>query len=99
MTKGWWGQLTPSFIKSSPQQEEKVMAPHSSILAWEIPWTEETGRLWSSGFQRVGHVKRIHAQILKDVSQTTQRPGGPPWLKALENIGKLQHFKNQTMHF
>ena len=78
---------------------EKQMATHSSILAWEIPWTEETGRLWSSGFQRVGHVKRIHAQILKDVSQTTQRPGGPPWLKALENIGKLQHFKNQTMHF
>ena len=78
------------------------MATHSSILAWEIPWTEETGRLWSSGFQRVGHVKRIHAQILKDVSQTTQRPGVPPWLKALENIcivSKLQHFKNQTMHF
>ena len=31
------------------------MATHSSILAWEIPWTEETGRLQSMGSQRVGH--------------------------------------------
>ena len=26
---------------------EKGMTTHSSILAWEIPWTEEPGRLWS----------------------------------------------------
>ena len=31
------------------------MAAHSSILAWEIPWTEEPGRLQSMGSQRVGH--------------------------------------------
>ena len=31
------------------------MAPHSSILAWRIPWTEEPGRLQSTGSQRVGH--------------------------------------------
>ena len=34
---------------------EKEMATHSSILAWEIPWTEETGGLQSMGSQRVGH--------------------------------------------
>ena len=34
---------------------EKKMATHSSILAWEIPWTEETGRLQSMRSQRVGH--------------------------------------------
>ena len=34
---------------------EKGMAPHSSILAWRIPWTEEPGRLQSMGSQRVGH--------------------------------------------
>ena len=34
---------------------EKEMAPHSSILAWRIPWTEEPGRLQSMGSQRVGH--------------------------------------------
>ena len=34
---------------------EKAMAPHSSTLAWKIPWTEETGRLQSMGSLRVGH--------------------------------------------
>ena len=34
---------------------EEGMAAHSSILAWRIPWTEEPGRLQSTGFPRVGH--------------------------------------------
>ena len=34
---------------------EEEMATHSSILAWEIPWIEEPGRLRSMGSQRVGH--------------------------------------------
>ena len=34
---------------------EKEMVAHSSILAWQIPWTEEPGRLPSIGSQRVGH--------------------------------------------
>ena len=34
---------------------EKGMAIHSSILAWESPWTEELGGLWSMGLQRVRH--------------------------------------------
>ena len=33
----------------------EVMAPHSSALAWEIPWTEEPGGLQSMGSQRVVH--------------------------------------------
>ena len=33
---------------------EKAMAPHSSTLAWKIPWTEEPGRLQSMGLLRVG---------------------------------------------
>ena len=33
---------------------EEEMATHSSILAWEIPWTEEPGGLQSMGSQRVG---------------------------------------------
>ena len=32
---------------------EEDMATHSSILAWRNPWTEEPGRLWSIGLQRV----------------------------------------------
>ena len=34
---------------------EKAMAPHSSTLAWKIPWAEEPGGLQSMGSQRVGH--------------------------------------------
>ena len=34
---------------------KKEMASHSSILAWEIPWTEEPGRLQSIGVARVRH--------------------------------------------
>ena len=34
---------------------EKDMATHSSILAWEMPWTEEPSGLQSMGPQRVGH--------------------------------------------
>ena len=40
----------------SPEEPlEKEMATHSSILAWEIPWTEEPGGLQLKGLQRVGH--------------------------------------------
>ena len=34
---------------------EREMATHSSILAWELPWTEESGGLQSMGSQRIGH--------------------------------------------
>ena len=34
---------------------EKAMAPHSSTLAWKIPWMQEPGRLQSMGLLRVGH--------------------------------------------
>jgi len=35
--------------------KEKAMAPHSSTLAWKIPWTDEPGRLQTMGSVRVGH--------------------------------------------
>ena len=35
--------------------QEKEVTAHSSILAWGIPWTEESGALQSMGSQRVGH--------------------------------------------
>ena len=43
---------------SNPGQEDPLeweMATHSSILAWESPWTEEPGRLQCMSSQRVGH--------------------------------------------
>ena len=33
---------------------EKGMATHSSVLAWRIPWTGESGRLQSMGLQKIG---------------------------------------------
>ena len=38
------------FVGSLMNISEKAMAPHSSTLAWKIPWTEEPGRLQSMGF-------------------------------------------------
>ena len=44
-----------TFEDKSQSQMEKAMAPYSSTLAWQFPWTEEPGRLQSMGSQRVGH--------------------------------------------
>ena len=49
-TQGTWVR---SLDQEDPLEEE--MATRSSILTWEIPWTEETGELQSKGSQRVGH--------------------------------------------
>ena len=63
-----WTSLVAPAIKNLPAMREtqvqslgredpleKAMATHSSILAWRIPWTEEPGRLQSTGLQRVRH--------------------------------------------
>ena len=43
------------FLEDFTYPLEKEMATHTSILAWEIPWTEEPGGLQSMGWQRVRH--------------------------------------------
>ena len=66
--QGCWGLLVAQIVKNSPAMQEtqvlslsqedpleKEMANHSSILAWEIPWTEKPGRLQSIGLQKFGH--------------------------------------------
>ena len=45
--------LSPRPEREDPLDQE--VASHSSILAWEIPWTEESGGLQSVGSQRDGH--------------------------------------------
>ena len=49
--------MRETWVRSLGQEDllEKEMATHSSILAWKIPWMEETGRLQFMGSQRVGH--------------------------------------------
>ena len=48
-------------VRSLGQEDalEKEMATHSSILAWEIPWTEELGRLQSMGSQELDTTWRL----------------------------------------
>ena len=46
---------------------EKEMATHSSILVWEVPFTEEPGGLQSMGSQRGGHNLVTKQQILAAV--------------------------------
>ena len=57
----------PTWVRSLGQKDplEKEMATHSSILAWEIPWTEEPGGLQSIVLQRVEH----------DLATNIQSPG------------------------
>ena len=42
-------------FKNMEDPLEKEMTTHSSILAWEVPWTKEPGGLQSMGLQRGGH--------------------------------------------
>ena len=51
---------------------EKAIAPHSSTVAWKIPWTEEPGRLQSMGSWRVGHNWTDLAAAAATVSFTEQ---------------------------
>ena len=78
------------------------MAPHSSTLAWKIPWTEEPGRLQSMGSQRVGHLvsdftftfhfhaleKKLatHSSVLAWRIPGTAEPGGLPSMGSQSRI-------------
>ena len=45
----------PAYLTYMQSNLEKAMAPHSSTLAWKIPWMEEPGRLQSMGSLKVKH--------------------------------------------
>ena len=49
--------MRETHVRSLGQESplEKGMATHSSVLAWQIPWTEEPGGLQSTGSQRIEH--------------------------------------------
>ena len=55
------------------------MAPHSSTLAWKIPWAEEPGRLQSMGLLRVGHDR------VTSLSRIGEGNGNPLQCSCLEN--------------
>ena len=60
---------------------EKAMAPHSSTLAWKIPWMEEPGRLQSMGSLGVGHRLHFHFSL----SCIAEGNGNPLQCSCLEN--------------
>ena len=75
---------------------KKGMETHSSILAWRIPWTEESSRLQPMGSQRVGYnfvyAQRVHTRThthkrQKRASETRYLPG-----KTLEGRGIYMDF-------
>ena len=48
-----WETWVQSLGREDPMKEEIIT--HSSVLAWETPWTKEPGGLQSTGLQRVGY--------------------------------------------
>ena len=78
-------------VQSLGQEDllEKEMATHSSILAWKIPWTEESGRLQSIGSQRVG-------TRLSDFTHSHQR-GCLTQSKGEVDAGRLSGGSRQVM--
>ena len=81
---------------------EKVVAPHSSIVAWKIPWMEEPGRLQSMGSRRVRHLlsdftftfpfhvlekeMATHSSVLAWRIPGTAKPGGL-WSMGSHRVG------------
>ena len=63
---------------------EKEMATHSGVLAWKIPWTEETGRLQSMGSQRIGHNWATSPHLLLG-------------RKAVTNLGRILKSRDMTL--
>ena len=70
------------FVGSLTQSPEKAMAPHSSALAWKIPWAEEPGRLQSLGSLRVSTTERLHFHF--SLSCTGEGNGNPLQCSCLE---------------
>ena len=73
----WWISNTCSW------QLEKAMAPHSSTLAWKIPWMEEPGRLQSMGSLESDTTERIHFHF--SLSSIGEGNGNPLQCSCLEN--------------
>ena len=74
----YWASLVALLVKNLPAMQEtwistlgpedpleKKMATHSSILAWEIPWTEKPGGLQFVGLQRVGHEASLRTKLVE----------------------------------
>ena len=83
------------------------METHSSILAWEIPWTEEPGELQSMGSKRVGQdwvIEHTHALVEQESIKDALVPNWGTILKASETLNsqwksRLQSLKHFVLRF
>ena len=70
------------------------MAPHSSTLAWKIPWMEELGGLLSMGLHRVGHdwATSIHfislLPLVKHTQKERKKEGAQDYMLLVTNMGE-----------
>ena len=80
---------------------EKAMAPHSSTLAWKIPWMEEPSRLQSMGSLKSDMTERLHFHFsLSCIREGTGNPlqcsclesprGGGAWWAAVYGVAQGQ---------
>ena len=84
------------------EQMEKAMAPHSSTLAWKIPWTEEPGRLQSMGLLGVRRTRlsdfnftfHFHALEKEMATHSSILAWRILWT---EELGRLQSMELQTV--
>ena len=58
---------------------EKEMAPHSSTLAWRIPWREESGGLQSMGSLRVDTTEQLHFTVTFTTQHVGSLSSNPGW--------------------
>ena len=78
-----WGQ---SLGRGDPLEEK--MATHSSILAEEIPWTEEPGRLQPPGWQSVRYNSVIKQQLVQELATHSSTPAWKiPCMEELQRLG------------
>ena len=71
------------FLQRIEIETEKTMAPHSSTLAWKIPWMEKPGRLQSMGSLESDTTERLHFHF--SLSCIGEGNGNPLQCSCLEN--------------
>ena len=76
-------KISRSNINNLRYAAEKAMAPHSSTLAWKIPWTKEPGGLQSMGSLGIGQTERFHFHF--SLSRIGEGNGNPLQCSCLEN--------------
>ena len=76
-------KMQESINKDLEELMEKAMAPHSSTLAWKIPWTEEPGGLQPMGSLESDTTERLHFRF--SLSCIGEGNGNPLQCSCLEN--------------